>query len=349
MKLSRALLIKKPEAVFVFFLVIFFTLIYSLRSIIAPFLIGMISAYFLNHPVGFLKKLHIPRGISSFVMVFGFLVMMILFVIESVPVLQAELRHLSTGMTTFVDFIFKTLEPLKYYFPNISIEQFKTEFSNKIQDLTTFGIQGFIQLLGTGASIINSLGMVFLTFIVTFYMAKDFESFSKNAQKLFPKKYLPILYHQGQKINKALSSYAKGQMKVCGLLFIMYVIGFSLIGFPKTFSMATLASICALVPYVGNFICFILSLAIAYNHEVSCLSVCFVFMIIPGIENNIITPRLIGAALGVHPVWIMFLMLAGVCWFGVIGLFLALPSAAVLSIVVKHVMSFYYQSVDHMV
>lgn len=345
MKLQNVLGLSKRTAI-VLLILVGGGFIFSVRSILSPFVVGVVGAYFLNHPVTYLQKYRIPRGLSSFLLVFGTISFVVWMIVEAIPFLQGEIAILSKGGKNIIDSLFSWIEPYKHYFPQFQLEQIKQQLGSRVQDIIVASLRSLTHVIGTGFAIANSIAMTIFCAFIMFYITKDFERFSEGFSHLIPLKYLETAKSQGIRINQALSNYAKGQMEVCLLLFCLYTLSLLLVGFPRPFFIGALAGFLAFIPYVGFLFNLLLALTIAYGHSVSCLVIFCIFLVLYILDSYVFTPRLVGKAIGLHPIWILFVLMVGFVWFGLTGVILALPASAILSQFAKQYWIFYKSRIN---
>jgi predicted PurR-regulated permease PerM len=204
----------------------------------------------------------------------------------------------------------------------------------------TWMVQFIINVLSNGLALANVVSMVVLTPVVMFYILKDWPSFIETTRSLLPKKSAAKIIHYSQVIDQNLSSYAKGQMLVCLILAVLYSVGLLTVGLKNAVFVGIFTGCISFIPYIGALIGFLLSTLIHLSGNDTwnpLISIGLVFLIVQAIEGNFLTPRFVGGRIGVHPVWILFSLLAGATWFGFFGIVLALPAAAIISTVVRAV------------
>ena len=306
--------------------------LHSLGTILVPFITGIIGAYILNHPVTALSKIKIPRGFGALLMILGVLFLLGTLMMVAVPFLQKEFILLSKNMPALVQHFYSLINPVLDFaaerLPPEDIAQIKTQISGQFGNVMTWMVQFIINVLSNGLALANVVSMVVLTPVVMFYILKDWPSFIEITRSLLPKKSAAKIIHYSQVIDQNLSSYAKGQMLVC------------LIGLKNAVFVGIFTGCISFIPYIGALIGFLLSTLIHLSGNDTwnpLISIGLVFLIVQAIEGNFLTPRFVGGRIGVHPVWILFSLLAGATWFGFFGIVLALPAAAIISTVVRAV------------
>lgn len=318
--------------------------LYSLGTILVPFIVGFIGAYILNTPVTALSKVKIPRGFGALLMILAVLLVLGLLMMVALPFLQKEFVLLSKNMPALVQHFYSLINPVLDFaaerLPPEDITQIKTQISSQFGNLMTWMIQVIINILSNGLALANVVSLVVLTPVVMFYMLRDWPFIIESATSLLPSKHKSKITHHIEIVDKNLSSYAKGQMLVCLILALLYSIGLSIVGLKNAVPVGIFTGCVSFIPYVGALIGFLLSTLIHLSDNGTwnpLISIGLVFLIVQSIEGNFLTPRFVGGRIGVHPVWILFSLLAGATWFGFFGIVLALPTTAIISTVVREI------------
>jgi predicted PurR-regulated permease PerM len=182
--------------------------------------------------------------------------------------------------------------------------------------------------------ILALLGYV-LTPIYLFYFLKDAQQMKRVLRELTPERYRQRFVEKSGEIDEILSSFVRGQLSVCAILAVLYSIGLYFIGIDLAIATGTLAGITFIIPYFGTIIGIFFSMTLAalkfhdFLHPLLCLGW---FGIVQGIEGGIITPRIVGEKVGLHPVVTILVLLIGGQLFGILGMLLAVPVSAVLKV-----------------
>jgi predicted PurR-regulated permease PerM len=197
----------------------------------------------------------------------------------------------------------------------------------------------FSSVTKSGLSIIAWLGNLVLIPVVTFYLLRDWDILIARIHELLPKQYKSVITKLAKESDQTLSAFLRGQFLVMLVLGLMYSIGLWFIGLELALLIGMMAGLVSFVPYLG-FILGIVAASIAMllqTHELfQLLPVLIVFGIGQVLEGMLLTPLLVGDKIGLHPVAVIFAILAGGQLFGFVGILLALPVAAVIAVVLRH-------------
>lgn len=327
---------------------IFGILLRSLSAILLPFIVGFIGAYILNHFVSFLERLKISRGIGSAFTILSLLTFLVLLVLVAMPYLQQQIFYFAQAIPSLAEETFTALLPL---LEKASLElgtpapnELKKQIATHLGDVLPW-IIGFLTNLATNSmAIANLLSLVILSPVVTFYMLKDWPKLIARIDSWLPYRYVDTIRGHALEMDRTLFRYAKGQSMVCLILMVLYATALWGIGLPQGGFVGVLTGLLSFIPYVGMLIGLLTSLGIGFAHFVSwgfVGQIFLVFITIGLIEGNILTPRFVGERIGLHPVWIIFALLAGGTWFGFVGVLLAIPVSAIIGVLVRIIIQWY--------
>ena len=210
-------------------------------------------------------------------------------------------------------------------------------------------IAGFIRsLISGGAALISLLSLLVVTPVVAFYILIDWDKMIAAIDSLLPLAQRDTIHQIARDIDRALAGFIRGQSLVCLILGLWYGIGLSLIGLNFGFLIGFTAGMLSFIPYVGSLTALALSLVIAIVQGWPNWSLTFMALTVVGtgqfMEGNVLSPKLVGASVGLHPVWLMFALLAFGSVFGFIGLLIAVPVAAALGVLVRFALAQYRRS-----
>jgi predicted PurR-regulated permease PerM len=183
--------------------------------------------------------------------------------------------------------------------------------------------------------------------VVTFYLLRDWDKVTARLDALLPRHHAGVIRAQAQAIDRMLAGFARGQATVCLVLATYYATGLMLVGLPFGLVVGIAAGLLTFIPYLGAASGFVIGIAIAlvnFDTWSGPIAVAAIFAVGQVLEGNFLTPKLVGDRVGLHPVWIIFALLAGGTLFGFLGLLLAVPSAAAIGVLVRFAISRYLES-----
>jgi predicted PurR-regulated permease PerM len=206
----------------------------------------------------------------------------------------------------------------------------------------------FLQsVLTSGIALANLLSLIFITPVVAFFLLRDWDRLLRRIDGCLPRQHLATIREQAKIVDATLAGYVHGQLLVCLGVGIYYAVALSVIGLEFSLIIGVLAGILTFIPYVGFATGLVLALSLAliqFGSFSGLLAVIIVFAIGQVLESNILGPKLVGSRVHLHPVWVIFALLAFGSVFGFLGVLLALPAAAVIGVLVRFMLARYLQS-----
>lgn len=325
--------------------------LYSISGILLPFVAGCIGAYALNPCASTLEKWGLGRAFSTAITMLCFITVISVFLMIIIPYMHYELisiyHNLPEVGEKIVNLTTPLVERLSLDFGLPTVEDIKTKISAHIGDIAKIIVAFLINILGSGMVLANIISLLILTPIVMFYFLKDWHSFLRAIEKLIPHTYRPRVFYFLSRIHTILGEYAKGQSIVCLSLILIYIPLLYAIQLPDAFFIGFLTGFLAFIPYLGAFIGLMLSFIVAliqFQGWWQIFAVIGIFSAVNLFEGNFLTPRFIGKRVGLHPVWIIFSLMAAATLFGFMGVIITLPVAAILSTIVRILLEEYYKS-----
>lgn len=326
-------------------LVIFFTFFYSLyvlRSVLMPFVAGILLAYLLDPMVDKLEKFKLSRLSSTLIVCFVTILIIVPALVLLIGMIENQISLLIQAtpkyLTLIMEKIRPTLENLNERFPDLKSANIEELVKNNIGNSMKFIGKVLKALISNGFALINLISLLLIMPIVTFYMLRDWDNFVKKFESLLPKKSKKSIIATFKDVDKIIAGFIRGQLSVCLILGIFYSIGLKLVGLELGLLVGFIAGIISFIPYVGSITGFVVGCILAfaqYGDITHVLYVVGVFMLGQFIEGNFLTPKLVGESVGLHPVWVMFALLAGGVLLGFLGLMLAVPLAAIIGVLVR--------------
>jgi len=330
-------------------LLIVFVLLYLLRSVLLPFVVGIVVAYFLDPAVDRLEKsTKVSRSVATTMVLGLFLLILlpILALLGSMAVSQISdfLSNLPQYVDGFTKKLRTWLEQAREYLPSL-------DSGNLLQGNQGKSIKPLVKVIRkiaeNGFALINVLSLLLISPVVAFYMLRDWPDFTGKILALVPKKHKKNVTDAVKAVNRIISGYLRGQLLVCIFLGSFYSLGLWLVGLKLGLLIGFLAGIISFIPYVGSISGFLMAMVLVvsqYGTLPRILAVIVVFGIGQFLEGNFLTPKLVGENIGLHPVWVMFALLAGGVLLGVLGMIIAVPVAACIGVLLRFMVRRYKNS-----
>jgi predicted PurR-regulated permease PerM len=294
----------------------------------------------------------LPRWLAAGLITFLVVLVVIAAALLLVPLLQAELLEFAGRVPRYVDLLrgkaMELMELLRARLTPEEIEQVRSQIgSMAAPDAIAWVGAALGRLWGGGMALLNLLSLLVITPIVLFYLLRDWDRIVAIVDGWLPLDTIDTVHTQFRAIDGVLSGFVRGQMSVCLLLGAFYAVGLMLVGLDFGFVIGFGTGLISFVPYFGMLVGFAVGLGVAFAQFADWQPIALVagvFVIGQFMEGNFITPKLVGERVGLHPVWVIFALLAGGALFGFTGILLAVPAAAVIGVLGRFAVGHYKQS-----
>ncbi len=323
---------------------VFLVALWYLGNVILPFLLGGAIAYCLDPIADRLERLGLSRVMAVVVITLAALLVFALLVLLVIPLLIQQAAAL---IDTAPDLFARLQNWLTERFPQAMDEgsTIRTQLSNIGAAIQSRGGALFQGVLTSALTLINILVLLVVVPVVAFYLLLDWDNMVARIDDLLPRDHAPTIRQIGRDIDRTLASFIRGQGTVCLVMGIFYAAGLMLVGLNFGLVVGSLAGLITFIPYVGALIGGVLAIGLAlfqfWGDWVWIGAVIAVFALGQFLEGNIITPRLVGNSVGLHPVWLIFALSVFGALFGFVGLLVAVPVAAVIGVLIRFVIGRY--------
>ena len=331
-------------------LVMLFLVMFS--NILLPFVAGMALAYFLDPVADRLERLGLSRLAATIVILLVFLFILVVALMIIVPVLATQLAEFIAKVPDYVTQLQqlvtrKNSQWLKKYI-GIDNSVIQENLSALLQQGAGFMTTLLQSLWNSGKSLLDIVALFVVTPVVAFYMLLDWDRMVKSIDSWVPRAHLHTVRGITRDMNKAVAGFVRGQGTLCLILGSYYAVGLTLVGLNFGLLIGMFAGLISFIPYVGSFVGLALALGVAlvqfYPDWIWVAAVAAVFLFGQFVEGNILQPKLVGSSVGLHPVWLMFALLAFGSLFGFTGMLVAVPAAAVVGVLVRFALNSYLHS-----
>ena len=322
-----------------------------LSGILLPFVASLVLAYFFDPVVEKLESKGFSRSISTLLLLTGFLLIAIIGLIVLIPIVQHQIAIFAEKLPIYTSNLWAWAEShfnkLDAIITPEQVVNIKSSILSYIGDAAGLIIPVFKTILSGGVVFFNIVALIIITPVVSFYILRDWKGIKTFFQSIVPAYFKKSVNEQIGEINTILSGFIRGQATVCLCLAIFYSIGLTLAGLDTGVVIGIMTGTLSFIPYVGVWSGFIVSIllgAAQFSDPTNLLWIVAVFAIGQVLEGYILTPNLVGNKTRLHPVWIIFALLAGAYLFGFLGVLVAVPVAAVIGVLVRFSLKKYHQS-----
>ena len=326
-------------------------LLYWLSPVLTPFIVAATFAYIGDPLVDLLEK-KLPRSVSVMIVFLAILLVILVLIGVLLPMLQKQVSVLVQQFPTYMDRLQHNFIPwLTQYVGQfdklVDINEIKQTFTDYLS-----GAGGLISnLLGTvsrsSLAIFGVVANIVLIPVLTFYLLRDWDILVSRIHELLPRRVEPTAVRLANESDEVLGAFLRGQLSVMAALGTIYSIGLWMVGLDLGLLIGMFAGAVSFVPYlgfiVGSLVATIAAL-LQFQDPSILIYVALVFGAGQLFESFLLTPLLVGDKIGLHPVAVIFAVMAGGQLFGFFGILLALPIAAVLMVMLRHAHERYVRS-----
>jgi predicted PurR-regulated permease PerM len=332
-------------------LVIFILLLWLLSDILLPFVAGLALAYLLTPLTDRLEGYGLNRLAAALLIITLVVLAFVYLILLVVPLLGGQLTSFIASVPGYIVTLQSVLsDPGLPWVQKLMGAGFNPNQS--IADLVTQGVgwvTGFLQSLWSGGRALVSLfSLVVVTPVVAFYLIYDWHRMVRTVDSWIPLRQRETVRELAREIDAAIAGFVRGQTAVCLILGTFYAIALTVSGLNFGLLIGLISGLITFIPYVGSMTGLVLSLGVAvaqfWPEYGSILTVLGIFLVGQFMEGNLLAPKLVGESVGLHPVWVIFALLAFGYLFGFVGLLIAVPLAATIGVLTRFALRRYLQS-----
>jgi predicted PurR-regulated permease PerM len=334
------------ERHFVFWIatfLVFAGLLWLLHHILLPFVVGAALAYLLDPLANRLTRRGLSRLVAALVILGGFIIVFAGLFVLIVPVLARQLSAFVDHVPGYAQHLQALMNDpghpwLQHIAGNVAggNEWSATSLVNKAIGYLTAVLPA---LLTKGEALLSIFSLLVITPVVAFYLLCDWDRVVNAFDQLIPLPQRKTVRGLVREINTAISGYLHGQLTVCVILGVYYAAGLTLAGLSYGFLIGAVSGFLTFIPYVGSLTALVISFGVAlaqfFPDWTRIIIVVGVVLVGQFLEGNVLAPKLVGESIGLHPVWLIFALLASGYLFGFVGLLLAVPLAAAIGVLTR--------------
>ena len=321
-------------------------------GILLPFVMGFTIAYLLDPVVDRMERLRLPRWAATAAALALFFVIAVSALLLLAPILEAQLGRFLEQVPRYAARLREIVQPIV----QDVLERVDgggggqvTQAVGGIADKAIAFVGGLLSGVWSGGLLIfNILSLLVITPIVAFYLLRDWDDIVAKVDGLLPPRRRETVRQLGREIDEVLAGFIRGQAVVCLFLGVFYAVGLTLVGLELGLVIGIFAGVVSFIPYLGAITGLVLSLLPAitqFGSDYWSIGLVFlVFVLGQFIEGNFLSPRVIGDRTKLHPVWIIFALLAGGALLGFVGVLVAVPIAATTGVLIRFLLRRYLAS-----
>ena len=314
------------------------TFVGKILSIISPLFIGWFIAWMLNPLVKKLTDKGVKKGLSVAITYLILIAVIVLIFVFTIPSLGEQISELVSSIPKITSDVKGWIDDIFVKLSNLSLENLDTIKSSFLTKIESFGsnIQKNLPTMAVNivAALASGIGKILLSLILAFYISFDFEKVTDGFVNMFPKKSRKEIKYLLEKLDESLYSFISGTLWLSLLLFVVSVIGFSIIGLNAAVLVSFICVVTNLIPYIGPYMGAAVAGAIGFAQSplIGILTLAFI-LVTQTIDGNILQPLVMSKKMNLSPITIILSLLVFEYMFGIIGMVIATPVVALLKII----------------
>ena len=327
--------------------------LWAFSGILLPFVAGLVLAYFLDPLADRLERIGFSRLLATLTILGVFVLLFVLSLLLFIPFIASDMARFIARIPDYA----KQLQVLLAtrgapLLDRLGIDLSLPDLQGEFGTVISRGAAWFGDLLGSlwtgGQALLGVLSLVVVTPVVAFYLLVDWDDMIAKVDSWLPRRNRETIRQLAREVDAAIAGFIRGQALVCLILGGWYAVGLSLLGLNFGFLIGLIAGFLTFIPYVGSLTGLVMAAGVAivqfWPDPIMIGAVLVVFFAGQFVEGNILSPKLVGSAVGLHPVWLMFALFAFGSLFGFVGLLLAVPLAATLGVLTRFALGQYLSS-----
>lgn len=324
----------------------------ALKDILLPFVTAVVVAYFLNPVADWLEKRGLPRALAAAVIVGVVGVLITLAIVFLGPLVFDQVRQFAAALPGEIDKARLTLEARAESWFGPGFPSIKLAFDRSVGDLSKNWAATAASLMASlwsgGLALVNFVALLLITPVVVFYLIVDWHPMLARIDEALPRDHAPVVRQLAADINAAVAAFIRGQGAICLVLGILYAIGLSWAGINYGLLVGLTTGLLAFVPVIGWLAGLVTACALVlvqYGFSVPML-IKVIAVLCAGmvLDTTVLSPRLVGKRIGLHPVWLIFALFVFSYLLGLVGTLIAVPLAAAAGVLIRFAINLYLDS-----
>lgn len=327
-------------------------LLYLLAPVLTPFALSALLAYLCDPIVDRIEARRVSRTLAVVIVFTLLLIVLVIGFLILLPMLQDQLGKLINRLPQFLNWIQQTLLPFiadktGMHINQIDMDQVRSALTENWKDIGGLLSRVLLQITNSGQALVAILTFVLLVPVVTFYLLRDWDDLVRKVHDLLPRRYEKTVTMLARECDQVLGEFLHGQLLVMLGQGVLYSVGLWIVGLEFALLIGMLAGLVSFVPYLGVIVGLVIAGVASFmqfQDVIHLVYVAIVFGVGQAVEGMVLSPLLVGDRIGLHPVAVIFAVMAGAQLFGFIGILLALPVAAVIVVLLRHAHDEYKES-----
>lgn len=324
-------------------------IVYLLSPILTPFLFAAILAYICNPVVDRMTRRRVPRSLAVALVLLALGVLLVVMLLILLPLILRQIRAITEQAPAYIDWTKNVVAPwLQSAFgTDLDVDVLRSWVTGHLGEIRDFAFKLLPSLTSGGAAVIGFVMTLVLVPVVLFYFLRDWHAMAGGLQRLVPRRWSGRVDTVAREVDEVLGQFLRGQLLVMLGMGVFYTVGLWLAGLDYALSVGMIAGLVTFVPYLGVILGVVLATMtgfLQFQALPPLVWVWIVFLIGNLLEGYVLVPWLVGDRIGLHPVAVIFALLAFGSLFGFFGVLLALPVSAALLVWARHLRHDYFDS-----
>ncbi|MEZ5660623.1 MAG: AI-2E family transporter [Burkholderiaceae bacterium] len=324
----------------------------KLGPVLTPFIMAAILAYVLEPGVRGMVRLHLPRWLATLIMVGLAFLAAALVLLILLPIVQQEVQLIRDKLPgvigTFTQDVLPWLREKTGMEIRLDVASIRTWFAENLSNIgDDIAAKIFAYARSGWGAALEIISLLLLVPVVAFFMLLDWEHMMSELRELVPVRWKAYTADLVSEVDTLLGQYLRGQIKVLMIMATYYSIALAIAGYHLWAPIGILSGLLMIVPYVGFAVSLVFALIdgmLVMGPLYATLTVALIYGVAQALESFVLTPRLVGESIGLHPLAVIFALLAFGALFGFVGVLLALPLAAILAVALRRIRRVYRDS-----
>lgn len=332
--------------------------------LLAPFVLALVLAYIQAPLVARMQRRGVSRLVATILLALPAIALLTVVLFVGIPALSAQIAEFIRGTPTLLQTATLRLEQWQAQLQSRDLPWLDEQaLLDRLRSIQPEAVMAWMQqrqaaiaggiwsgLLGVGrglGAVLSLLGYVFLTPILTFYLLRDWPLIQARLRDLMPAPYRDRVVGFASEYDRLLARYLRGQVLAAAIVGVLTWLGFLIAGFPYALLLGAVAGVFNIIPYMGLVASLIPALVIALfsaSPLVALLKIAAVFAVVQVLDSSVIGPRVVGEAVGLHPVWVLLALAIAGYFFGFVGLLIAVPLAVLVKLLLGYALDRYRAS-----
>lgn len=325
--------------------------LHLVEGILLPFVLGALIAYLLNPLIEPLEGMGAPRWICALGILVLFFTAVTAILAILTPIVYQEVEELIRNIPHYVaiarDWAQPYIDRLNPYIGGLSSEDLSGKLQENAGQAASVSKHILDGVVATTQAMAGFASTLVLTPIVAFYMMTDWPAITGTVKGLIPRRFEATILGLVYQMDRTLAGFIRGQVSVCVTLGLLYGLALLLMGLKFGFVIGLASGVLSFIPFIGSAFGLVASVTVAWFQFGTAEMVGIalgIFVVGQMLEGNVLTPRMIGGSVQLHPLWIIFALMAGGAMLGFTGMLIALPAAAMIGVLVRFFVARYKDS-----